>query len=87
MTKKKSKLLGRQLWCVECLKKRPPNLEPSDYLILSREMQYGFKAGTIEIDKSVVGICEVCVTSKSQFQQNSKQPVDVNHPELVYTNA
>lgn len=68
---KKNKLLIT--WCYTCASKRPPNMERAVYWVPIRETPYGLSSDGFTIDKRVKGVCEQCLSDKSNFQISSKQ--------------
>ena len=86
MTKqrRKKRLLGKQVWCYDCIVKDPPKWEPSEFMVLLREKHYQLNIEGSEIDKSMIGVCAECVTTKNDFQQKSKRPLDIKDKRLVY---
>ena len=85
--KKKSRILGRQVWCVECTNKRPPVIRRSDCLVPIRTGHYDLCEDDLSVDKRVMGVCEECLGDKNKFQKENTEPVDINHRALVYRNG
>ena len=56
----------------------------ADYLIPIRVGYYDLTLDGAGVNKGLVGVCEECLVGKNDFQRNNKQPVDINHPHLVY---
>jgi hypothetical protein len=80
----KPRLLGRQIWCFDCVDRRPPIIKKADFLILVRTGQYELLPSA-DIDNRVVGICKECLKDRNKFQQSNTQAVDINHENLVDT--
>ena len=87
MSKGRPRLLGKQVWCVGCIKENPPTIQKADFLIPAREHHYGLLADESAIDNRLIGICKACLKSRNEFQRQNTQPVDVNHKNLVFRNA
>lgn len=86
MSKVKPRLIGKQVWCVGCIKETPPTIKKADYLIPAREHHYRLLDDDSAIDNRLIGICKVCLVSRNDFQRRNTQPVDVNHKNLVFSN-
>ena len=71
------------LYCIECLKKIPPEIKGSDYLIPVRKHHYGLMPDGFTIDRRVEGVCSSCLEKSNKFQQSNAEPVDLNHKDLV----
>lgn len=82
----KSRLLGKQLWCIDCLDKTPPVIKSAELIIPLKKGHYDLAPDGASIDKRVVGICINCLKDRNEFQKNNTEPVDVNHKHLVYKN-
>ena len=86
-TEFKPRILGKQVWCTECIGGKPPSIKKADFLIPKREGHYCLLSDKSGIDNRVVGICNECLKSKNKFQRDNTQAVDVNHPHLVLRNV
>ncbi len=82
----KLRLLGKQVWCVDCCIKRPPIIRKAAFLIPARKKHYDLLPDKSGIDNRVIGICEECLKDRSKFQRDNTEPVDVNHKNMVYSN-
>lgn len=82
----KPRLLGKQLWCIDCLDKTPPVIKSAELIIPLKKGHYDLAPDGASIDKRVVGICINCLKDRNEFQKNNTEPVDVNHKHLVYKN-
>ena len=56
----------------------------ADYLTPTRKGYYDLNVNGSGVSKSLVGVCNQCLKGKNDFQRSNKQPVDINHPHLVY---
>jgi hypothetical protein len=86
MSKRKLKVEPKLVQCLSCKKKRPPVITGAAFLIYVRKGHYDHKAGTVEVDKRLMGVCEACMGDKTEFQRdiNRRFAVDPNNPDLVY---
>lgn len=80
------RILGKQVWCLECSSGNPPSIKKADFLIPKREGHYCLLEDGLSIDNRVVGVCKECLKSKNKFKQENKQSVDVDHPHIVSRN-
>tara|TARA_R110000744_G_scaffold104925_1_gene200711 strand:- start:986 stop:1255 length:270 start_codon:yes stop_codon:yes gene_type:complete len=80
------RLLGKQLWCVDCLDKKPLVIKSAELIIPFKKGHYDLAPDGLSIDKRVAGICINCLKNKNEFQKNNTEPVDVNHKHLIYKN-
>jgi len=71
------------IWCLKCLKKKPPIFSKSHKLVLARDSYYGLKIDGFTIDDRVMGLCEECLEKASELQKKSAIDVDVNHANLI----
>jgi len=85
--KKEPRLLGRQVWCLDCINLRPPIIRRAEYLIPARQRPYDLCRAGIGIDLRVYGVCSECLEKKERFQRDNAQPMDINHKHLVYRYA
>lgn len=81
----RSKLLGKQVWCYDCINKVDSKIIRSYVLIPFRERHYDLAPDELNIDKRVVGVCKKCLELKNDFQRNNTEPINVKHKHLVYT--
>lgn len=86
MSKRKLKSEPKLVQCLSCKKKRPPVITGAAFLIYVRKGFYDHKVGTVEVDKSLMGVCESCIDDKTEFQRDKKRrfPVDPDNKHLVY---
>lgn len=82
----KPRLLGKQLWCIDCIGKIPPSIKSAELMIPFKKNPYDLAPDGASIDKRVVGICKNCLTLRNEFQKSNAEPVDINHEHLVYRN-
>ena len=73
----------RFIWCVDCLRKKPPIVTNSSKLIPLRSAHYELSQDGLTIDKRVVGVCEECLEKRGDFHKKNAQPVDYDNPNLV----
>lgn len=81
----KPRLLGKQVWCVDCVQSKPPIIKKAAFLIPIRKEHYGLLLDKSGIDNRVIGICEGCLKGRNKFQRSNTEPVNVNHENLVYS--
>ena len=72
--------------CLSCKKSKPSVITTAAFLIYVREGFYDLKFGTVEIDDRLMGVCEVCIDDKTEFQRHIKRrfAVDPENTDLVY---
>ena len=80
---RKERLLGKQVWCLTCINKNPPKIQPSHYLVPLREKPYDLEPDTVNIDRRVAGVCNHCLENMAEFQKKNTIAVDINHKHLV----
>ena len=86
MSKRKLKVEPKLVQCLSCKKKRPPVITGAAFLIYVRKGYYDHKVGTVDIDEWLMGVCDICVDDKTEFQRNVNRrfPVDPDNEHLVY---
>ena len=72
--------------CLSCKKSKPSVITTAAFLIYVRKGFYDLKFGTVEIDDRLMGVCEVCIDDKTEFQRHVKRrfAVDPENTDLVY---
>ena len=84
MRRRKTRLLGRQVWCTGCTTKTPPKIRKSDVLVPVRRKPYDLGPDLLNIDMRVVGVCNECLDDKNKFQRSNTEEVSLDHKHLVY---
>ena len=82
----KPRLIGKQVWCVDCRISKPPTIKKAAFLIPAREKHYDLSPDKSGIDNRVVGICEECLKGRNKFQRSNTEPVNGDHEYLVNSN-
>lgn len=81
------RLLGRQIWCIDCIDKRPPTIRKADFLIPARVGYYDLLPDKSGIDNRVVGICKECLVDRNKFQRDNTEHVNVDHENMIYSSV
>lgn len=83
----KIRLLGKQVYCVECANKHPPKMRPSVSMVRLRSGPYDLCPDDLNIDKRLIGVCLECLADKNAFQRSYAIDIDIDHRHLVRKNA
>lgn len=74
---------SQRVWCIPCENRRPSKMKHAVHMVLMKEKPYDLHPVTEDKDRRLIGVCDVCLLKKNDFQQSSRKPVDVNNEHLV----
>lgn len=82
--KRELRPVGKHVFCMRCMKKKPPEWEKATFLLPLRKGHYDLAPDGFNIDLRVIGVCDECLDNATEFQKKYKSEIDTNNEHIVY---